>query len=132
LSARYHIFVIEKDAMLRRLLKRRIEQNGYLASFAENEEEALPLLYNQRPDLLLFDSALPGADGSDFIRDLHSWAQFPILVLSEITTTADKVAVLDAGASDYIVKPFDLEELMARIRVALRLIVPALVLNLRL
>ena len=83
-------------------------------------EEALTLAARRHPDLVVLDLGLPGIDGTDVIRGLRGWTTVPILVLSVRETEAEQVSALDAGADDYVTKPFGMDELLARLRAALR------------
>jgi two-component system, OmpR family, KDP operon response regulator KdpE len=115
-----HVLVVEDDPQLRRTLELSLTAHGYQVEVTGTGEDALILAGRRPPDLLLLDLGLPGMDGSEVILGLREWTQLPIIVLSARGAEADKVQALDAGANDYLTKPFGVDELLARIRVALR------------
>ncbi|MDO4590123.1 MAG: response regulator [Slackia sp.] len=119
-NARFCVLVIEDDAAVRNLMTMTLDLQGYRVEQADRGAVGLMAAASARPDLVILDLGLPDMDGSDVIRKLRSWSQVPILVVSARLEDSDKVAALDAGADDYIVKPFSVDELLARIRVALR------------
>lgn len=119
-NARFCVLVIEDDAAVRNLMTMTLDLQGYRVERADRGAVGLMAAASARPDLVILDLGLPDMDGSDVIRKLRSWSQVPILVVSARLEDYDKVAALDAGADDYIVKPFSVDELLARIRVALR------------
>jgi two-component system KDP operon response regulator KdpE len=114
------ILVVEDDAPLRDALVTSLRAHGYQASEAGTAEEAVVLAGHDLPDLVLLDLSLPGADGLHALQRLRSFTAIPVVVLTVRDAKDDKVAALDGGADDYVVKPFDLDELLARIRAALR------------
>ena len=114
------ILVVEDDAPLRDALATSLEAHGYEAGHAGTAEEAVVLAGHDLPDLVLLDLSLPGADGLDALRRLRSFTSVPVVVLTVRDSKEDKIAALDGGADDYVVKPFDLDELLARVRAALR------------
>jgi two-component system, OmpR family, KDP operon response regulator KdpE len=114
------VLVIEDDRSMRRLLKAALENNGYRLIEAENGEEGLRQAATRSPDLVLLDLGLPDLDGLEVTRRLREWSAVPIIVLTARGQEADKIRTLDAGADDYVTKPFAVEELLARIRVAER------------
>jgi two-component system KDP operon response regulator KdpE len=114
------IAVIEDDPQLRRFLKTGLEAHGFDVSAAETGREGLAMLVAQPPDVLLIDLMLPDTDGADLVREIRSWSQMPVIVLSSKNSAQDKIDLLDLGANDYLAKPFDMGELLARIRAALR------------
>ena len=116
----YRILVVEDDAAVRRLVTTTLDMHGYAVREAKTATQALLELSSQAPDLAILDLGLPDGDGVDVIRSLRGWSALPVIVLSARLEDADKVAALDAGADDYLVKPFSVEELLARVRVALR------------
>ena len=116
----YRILVVEDDAAVRRLVVTTLDVHGYAVREAKTLAQALLELSSQPPDLAILDLGLPDGDGVDVIRTLREWSTLPVIVLSARLEDADKVAALDAGADDYLVKPFSVEELLARLRVALR------------
>lgn len=119
-NARFCVLVIEDDAAVRNLMTMTLDLQGYRVEQADRGAVGLMSAASIRPDLVILDLGLPDMDGSDVICKLRSWSQVPILVVSARLEDSDKVAALDAGADDYIVKPFSVDELLARIRVALR------------
>jgi two-component system KDP operon response regulator KdpE len=98
---------------------------GYEVDLAPDGERALDVAARHHPDVVVLDLGLPGIDGVDVIRGLRGWSQVPIVVLSVRDAEGDKVAALDAGADDYVTKPFGMDELLARLRAALRRTTPA-------
>jgi len=114
------LLVVEDDAQVRRVLRTGLEAQGYRLVEARTRAEALRLATDYPPDLVLLDLGLPDGDGIEVVRGLRAWSAAPVLVVSARGQEAQKVAALDAGADDYIVKPFGFGELLARIRAALR------------
>jgi len=119
-AARYHAVVIEDDPQIRRFLRTVLPSAGFEVFEAETAERGLVEAATQKPDVVILDLGLPDLDGAEVIRRLREWSEVPILVLSARTREQDKIAALDAGADDYLAKPFGVGELMARLRVALR------------
>lgn len=114
------ILVIEDDPQIRRFLRATLMDEGYHYLDAATGLEGLRLVGMQHPDLVILDLGLPDLDGLEVTRRLREWTATPIIVLSARNRERDKVDALDAGADDYLTKPFGVDELMARIRVALR------------
>jgi two-component system KDP operon response regulator KdpE len=114
------VIVIEDEPQIRRLLRLTLEANGFRCLEAESARRGLLDIAAYRPDLLLVDLGLPDRDGIEVIRAVREWSAVPIIVLSARSQEADKIAALDAGADDYVTKPFTVGELLARLRVALR------------
>jgi len=114
------ILVVEDEEPIRRFLRATLESHGYRVKEAATANEGLLQARTQRPDLILLDLGLPDGDGIDITRRIRSDSAVPIVVLSARGQEPDKVAALDAGADDYLTKPFGVSELAARIRVALR------------
>lgn len=112
--------VIEDDAQIRRFLKAALEENGFEYVEAESARKGLVRCETRMPDLIILDLGLPDLDGLEVIGTVRKWSKVPIVVLSARGREQDKVTALDAGADDYLTKPFGVEELLARIRVALR------------
>ena len=114
------ILIVEDDAPLRRALRTSLRARGLVVHETGSGEEALILAADRRPDLVLLDLGLPGIDGLETISRLRTFTDAPVIVLTARDRPADKVAALDAGADDYVTKPFDIDELLARVRAALR------------
>ena len=115
--------VVQADPQIRRFLRIALPYHGFRVHEAATATEALRAAEMRRPDILVLGLGLPDGDGLEVIRRLRGWSQVPIVVLSERTKEGDKIAALDAGADDYVTKPFGLGELLARMRVALRRLV---------
>ncbi len=113
------ILVVDDERPIRRFLSASLS-GKYLISEAANGEEAIRAVTTERPDLVILDLGLPDLDGVEVTRRLREWTQVPIIIVSVREQESDKIAALDAGADDYLTKPFGAGELMARIRVALR------------
>src|SRR6186713_1883523 len=116
----HRILVIEDDAGIRSVLRVLLETDGYRIVEADTAARAEIEARSHKPDLLIVDLGLPDADGLTVIRGVRQWSSVPILVLSARTMEEQKVAALDAGADDYVTKPFSAPELLARARSALR------------
>lgn len=114
------VLVIEDEAPIRKFLRATLAAHGYRVNEAATAREGLMQAGMQPPDLVILDLGLPDGDGIDVTRQLRTWTSVPIVVLSARGQESDKVAALDAGADDYLTKPFGVGELTARIRVALR------------
>jgi two-component system response regulator MprA len=114
------ILVADDDPQIRDFLKRGLAFEGYTVDLAENGQQALDLALASSPDLVILDVLMPGLDGLEVARRLRAGGEVPILLLTARGATTDKVAGLDAGADDYLVKPFALDELLARVRAHLR------------
>ncbi len=114
------ILVIEDEAPIRRFLKLTLEDHGYVFKEALSGKEGLAKTANEQPDLVVLDLGLPDIDGLAITKQIREWSNVPIIVLSAREKEKDKVEALDAGADDYLTKPFGVAELLARIRVALR------------
>ena len=115
-----HILVVDDEPQIRRALATNLAARDYQVEVAPDGEAALVSAEARTPDLVILDIGLPGIDGIDVVRALRHWTTTPIIVLSVRGDEADKVAALDAGADDFVTKPFAMNELMARIRAALR------------
>lgn len=120
MALRARLLVVEDDASIRRLLHAALERAGYEVVDAATAREALSLANVMRPELVLLDLGLPDRDGLELIQPLRAGANPAIIVVSARQKTDEKVAALDLGADDYLTKPFDSEELLARVRTALR------------
>jgi two-component system KDP operon response regulator KdpE len=114
------ILLVEDEPAIRRYLRAALEGEGYRVEEAETGAKALRVAARQPPDLVVLDMGLPDADGRDVLRRLREWLAAPVLVLSARDQEAQKVAALDAGADDYLTKPFGTGELLARVRAGLR------------
>ena len=119
------ILVVDDEPQLLRALGTNLKARGYEVDLAPTGEAALALAARNHPDLVILDLGLPGIDGIEVIRGLRGWTRVPIIVLSAREGERDKVAALDAGADDYVTKPFGMDELLARLRAALRRAAPA-------
>ncbi|RLJ40219.1 response regulator [Acidovorax sp. 106] len=115
-----HILIVEDEADIRRFVRLTLESEGHTVHEAATLQRGLIEAGTRRPDLVVLDLGLPDGDGADLIRDLRTWSAMPIIVLSARSAEASKIAALDAGADDYLVKPFGSGELMARVRAQLR------------
>ena len=120
-----NILVVDDEAQIRRVMRTTLSSQGYVISEAKTGEEALELMRKERPDLILLDVNMPGMGGLETCRQIRRGSDAPIIMLTVRNAERDKVAALDAGADDYVVKPFGIEELLARIRAALRRFSPA-------
>ncbi|MEJ5239801.1 MAG: response regulator transcription factor [Anaerolineales bacterium] len=114
------ILVIEDDPAILRLLQRGLSMEGYQVETATDGETGLKLFQEKQPDLIVLDLMLPGMDGLEVCQRIRQKSKLPILILTAKDAVQDRVEGLDAGADDYLVKPFNLEELLARIRALLR------------
>ncbi|MET9888206.1 response regulator [Streptomyces sp. NPDC006430] len=114
------VLVVEDDPQLVRALKINLQARRYEVQAAGTGADALRLAAARRPDVILLDLGLPDMDGAEVIRNLRGWSRAPILVLSARQTSEEKVRALDAGADDYVTKPFSMDELLARLRAATR------------
>lgn len=117
---RVRVLIVDDERAIRRFLNAALTAHGYDVFEATTGEEALTAAVARRPDLIVLDLGLPGIDGIEVTQRLREWSQVPILVLSVREWEGDKVEALDAGADDYLTKPFGTGELLARMRVALR------------
>ena len=115
-----HILVIDDEAQILRALKTILTARHFRVSTASRGEEGLALAAASKPDLIILDLSLPDMDGIEVCSQLRQWSDIPVIVLSVREGERDKVAALDRGADDYLTKPFGIEELLARVRVALR------------
>jgi two-component system KDP operon response regulator KdpE len=118
------ILVVDDEPQIRRVLRATLSEEGYAIVEARDGEAALAEFRRERPDLVLLDMNMPGIDGLATCRDLRAGSNVPIIMLTVRSSEKDKVRSLDAGADDYVTKPFSMEELLARIRAALRRTAP--------
>jgi two-component system KDP operon response regulator KdpE len=116
----FTVVLIEDEKQIRRFVRVSLEAQGMTVHEAETGQKGLVEAATRKPDLVIVDLGLPDTDGIDVIRELRGWTELPIIVLSARTQEEEKVAALDAGADDYLTKPFGVSELMARIRAHLR------------
>lgn len=119
-AGKAQILIVDDERQIRRFLRISLEANGYQVHEVENGADAIQRTAQLRPDLVILDMGLPDLDGLEVLRRLREWATMPIIILSVRDSDRDKVGALDNGADDYLTKPFSTEELLARIRVALR------------
>lgn len=115
-----HILVIDDEPQILRALKTILTAKQFRVSTAARGEEGLALAAAEQPDVIILDMSLPDLEGIQVCKELRRWTDTPIIILSVRDSEKDKVAALDAGADDYLTKPFGIEELLARVRVALR------------
>lgn len=118
------ILVVDDEPQVRRVMRATLTAEGYTISEARNGEEALQSFRSQAPDIILLDVNMPGMDGLEACRQIRRNSDVPIIMLTVRSAERDKVLALDAGADDYVVKPFGMQELLARIRAALRRTLP--------
>jgi len=114
------LLVVEDEAEIRRFVRGALEREGFEVFEADGVERGLIEAGTRRPELVVLDLGLPDGDGVDLIRQLRAWSDIPVVVLSARTDEADKIEALDAGADDYLIKPFGTGELLARVRAHLR------------
>lgn len=115
-----HILVVEDDPAVRNLVTTALDLHGYDVERAETGELAVMEAASRNPDLIMLDLGLPDIDGVEVISKIRGWSAVPIIVISARTEDSDKIGALDAGADDYLTKPFSVEELLARVRASLR------------
>ncbi|OIR19652.1 KDP operon transcriptional regulatory protein KdpE [mine drainage metagenome] len=114
------IIVVEDEAQIRRFLRTTLVSEGYQVVEAQTGKQGLSDAATHKPDLIILDLGLPDMDGVELIKGVRTWSSVPIIILSARSQEGDKISALDAGANDYLVKPFGVGELLARMRVALR------------
>lgn len=119
------VLVVDDEPQILRALGINLRARGFDVDLAATGEQALQLAASDHPDVVVLDLGLPGIDGLEVIEGLRGWTRVPIIVLSVRDREEDKVAALDAGADDYVTKPFGMNELLARMRAALRRVTPA-------
>jgi len=119
------VLIADDDPDIRMLVRLRLERSGYTVIAANDGLEALELAAGCDPDVAILDVRLPDGSGVEVCRELRAWSDAPVIVVSVIGEEQDKVAALDAGADDYVTKPFGMDELLARLRAALRRAAPA-------
>ncbi len=114
------VLIVEDEAEIRRVVRLILEAQGHEVFDADSRQRGLIEAATRRPDLIVLDLGLPDGDGVDLIRELRGWSAVPVIVLSARSAEAHKIAALDAGADDYLAKPFGAGELLARVRAQLR------------
>ena len=114
------VLVVEDDSPIRNLITTTLKTNNYRYLTAVNGESAISQTASHNPDIILLDLGLPDIDGVEVIKKIRTWTNTPIIVISARTEDADKIEALDAGADDYLTKPFSVDELLARLRVTVR------------
>ncbi|SMF05364.1 two-component system, OmpR family, KDP operon response regulator KdpE [Tistlia consotensis] len=114
------ILVVDDEAQIRKFLRVALEAHGFSVLEAQRGGEAVGLCATEQPDLVILDLGLPDLDGKEVVARVREWSSVPVLVLSVRQAEGEKVAALDAGANDYVVKPFGIAELLARVRALLR------------
>ena len=114
------ILIVEDDNHIKNLISTTLKVNKYNFLIASSGNEAIMLAVSHKPDIILLDLGLPDMDGVEIIKNVREWSNIPIIVISARSEDKDKIEALDFGADDYITKPFSVEELLARIRVATR------------
>ena len=115
-----NVLIIDDEPQIRKFLDIALRAQGYKTFLAETGQMGLEMLALQGADLVILDLGLPDLDGQDVLKELRIWSQVPVIILSVRADETEKVALLDAGANDYVTKPFSVQELMARIRAMLR------------
>lgn len=113
---KFQILVVEDDAPVRKLITTTLKAHGYSFTAAVNGNDAIMETASYNPDIILLDLGLPDIDGVEVIRRIRDWSNVPIIVISARSEDSDKIAALDAGADDYLTKPFSVDELLARLR----------------
>jgi len=114
------VLVVDDEVQIRRLLRVTLEKQGYAVHEAATGEEGLQMLLGKKPDIVLLDLGLPDKDGAEVLAGLRAWSTVPVIILSVRNSEDDIVRLLDAGADDYLIKPFNTGELIARMKVAIR------------
>ncbi len=120
-TPRTRILVIDDEEQIRRFLRISLKSQGYQIIEAETAGKGIELAATHTPDLIVLDLGLPDADGKSVLNELRQWSTVPVMILSVRASESEKVAVLDAGANDYVTKPFGIQEFLARLRNLLRL-----------
>lgn len=119
-GTRFRILVVEDDPAVRNLLTTALDMHGYVVEKASDGEHGVLEAASRQPDLVMIDLGLPDIDGVEVISKIRSWSAVPIIVISARAEDSDKIEALDAGADDYLTKPFSVDELLARVRASLR------------
>ncbi|RCW65778.1 response regulator [Pseudorhodoferax soli] len=121
----HRVLVIDDEPQIRKFIDISLRSQGYATLLAENGQQGLGLLASKGADIVVLDLGLPDMDGRDVLKELRQWSRVPVVVLTVRSSEDEKVALLDAGANDYVTKPFGIAELMARMRAFLRNAAPA-------
>jgi len=119
------VILIEDERQIRRFVRTALETEGWIVHEAETMRQGLTDAGTRKPDLIILDLGLPDGDGVEFLHDLRGWSKVPVIVLSARVSEQDKIEALDAGADDYLTKPFGIGELLARVRAASRRLLTA-------
>ena len=114
------LLIVEDDLPIQNLITTAVEMQEYFYETAQTGAQAIMSAMSKKTDIMLLDLGLPDIDGIEVIRKIRSWSRMPIIVITARSEDSDKIEALDAGADDYLTKPFSVEELLARIRVAFR------------
>jgi two-component system, OmpR family, KDP operon response regulator KdpE len=117
---KYHILIIDDEPQIRKILRITLESNSYKVTEAENGNDGIVLAASHKPHLIILDLGLPDQDGISVLKNIRDWSSIPIIILSVRNSEEDIVNCLDIGADDYLTKPFNTSELLARIRASLR------------
>ena len=117
---KFSVLIIEDEKNIQTFMGKVLKRHDYQVLYADTGKQGLEMIRSRCPDLILLDLGLPDMDGCSIIRDVRTWASTPIIVISARTAEREKVAALDLGADDYIMKPFDSKELVARVKAVLR------------
>ncbi len=120
MTIRDKILIVEDEQSIARFISAILNANGYETLLARTGSEAVSIISSNCPDLVILDLGLPDMDGIDILKDLRSWSSLPVVVVSARSHERDKVEALDMGADDYLTKPFGTDELLARVRTAIR------------
>ena len=120
MKIRDKVLIVEDEQNIKNFMSTILAANGFDTLMAGSAKEALSMISSHCPDLIILDLGLPDMDGVEVVKSVRSWSQMPIIVVSARTEDADKIRALDAGADDYLTKPFSVGELLARIRTTLR------------
>ncbi len=123
------VLEVEDDVPVRNLISTTLKTRGYEYLIAQNGESAIMEASSRNPDVVLLDLGLPDIDGVDVIKKIRTWSEMPIIVISARAENKDKIDALDAGADDYLTKPFSVEGLLARLRVMGRRLLPSCLLK---